>query len=147
MKKGLRIFLIAMMMISVSSVVYAEREEYKELNKKLALLYKNGNIIGAIDVAKEAVEVAKETFGANHIYVSASLNNLAMLYFKNGDYEEAKLNYEKSLSMTEELVGKTHPKIVKLLEDIKKCCEKLGEKEEIRSIDKRLETLHRMTSG
>ena len=147
MKKLLTPILIMMLITSFSTVVHADRAEYKKLNQRIALLYKNGKFLQAIEMAKKVIKVAEETFGADNAYVISSLNNLALIYFQSEQYENAKLTYEKALTKTENLVGKTHPNNIKILENIKKCCKKLGKTTEIAEIDSRLETLRRSTSG
>jgi len=147
MKKLLTLILIMMLITSFSTVVHADRAEYKKLNQRIALLYKNGKFLQAIQMAKKVIKVAEETFGADHSYVISSHNNLALIYFQNEQYENAKLTYEKSLSKTENLVGKTHPNIIKVLENIKKCCKKLGKTTEIDDINNRIENLRRSTAG
>ena len=147
MKRLLTILLIMMLISSISTVSYADRAEYKKLNQRIALLYKRGKFVEAIEFAKKVIKVAEETFGTDNAYVISSLNNLALIYFQDGQYENAKLTYEKALIKSENLVGKTHPNIIKILEDIKKCCEKMGNDAEVEEINNRLEDLRRAVSG
>ncbi|MBN2418008.1 MAG: tetratricopeptide repeat protein, partial [Deltaproteobacteria bacterium] len=104
MKRLLRIMITTTLIISFSTVVHAQMGEYKKLNQRIAILYKNGKFVEAIDVAKEVIKVAEETFGADHAYVISSLNNLALIYFQDEQYDNAKQTYEKSLLKTENLV-------------------------------------------
>jgi tetratricopeptide (TPR) repeat protein len=147
MKKLLKILLSIILISSFTTFAYADRAEYQKLNQRIAILYKSARFTEAIEVGKEVIKVAEETYGADHAFVISSINNLALIYFQNGDYKNAKLTYESALSKTEGLVGTNHPNLIKILEDIQKCCKKLGETAEIDDINKRLETLRRSTSG
>lgn len=147
MKRFIKTMLTLLIIASFSTVVYADRAEYRKLNQRIALLYKSGKFVEAILVAKDLVKVAEETFGVDNAYVISSLNNLALIYFQDEQYANAKSTYEQALLKTENLVGKNHPNIIKILEDIKKCCEKLGNVAEVENINIRLETLRRSTSG
>ena len=147
MKRLLKIILTMVLITSFSTIVHADRAEFKKLNRRVALLYKNGKFLEAIEMQKEVIKVAEETFGDNNAYVISSLNNLALIYFQDEQYENAKLTYEQSLVKTENSVGKTNTNIIKILEDIKKCCEKMGNSSEVEELDNRLEILRRSVSG
>ena len=63
----------------------------------------------------------------DHPDTASSLNNLALLYNNQGDYERAKPLFERALAILEKTFGSNHPnkKIVRknlatLLEDMKK---------------------------
>jgi hypothetical protein len=55
MKIFLKMILIVMLLSLFSTFVYADRGEYKKLNQRIALLYKNGKFLEAIEVAKRWV--------------------------------------------------------------------------------------------
>ena len=147
MKSITRILLMAVLITFVSTAAFAQRAEYKKLNQRMALLYKNGRNTEAIDVAKEIIALADKEFGKEHAYYAASLSNIAMLYFKEGDFKTAKAKYMEVLSLKESSLGKDNPQLVKVLKDIKKCCDELGESDESQKIKTRLEAIQRSTSG
>lgn len=141
MKTFLKILLVFILAVSFSLPAEAQQEKYNNLNKKLATLYRNGRTLEAIAVAKEALKVAEATFGENHPYVSASLNNLALLYIAEGQYEKAELLYERSLEIAEEHLGKDNPQLANILENMVKCNEKLGKTEKAEMLEARLDRI------
>lgn len=42
--------------------------------------------------------------------VARSLNNLALLYFSQGKYNEAEVSFKKALKILEDILGKNHSK-------------------------------------
>ena len=141
MKTLLKFLLIVFLATSFSLAANAQQDQYNKLNKKLATLYKNGRTEDAIVVAKEALQVAENTFGSNHPYVSASLNNLALLYIAEGQYEKAEALYERSLKIAEEHLGKDDPKLAGILENMVRCNEKLGKIDKAEMLEARLDQL------
>jgi tetratricopeptide (TPR) repeat protein len=138
MKTLFKISLIMILVTSFGVVSTAQEELYNKLNVKLATLYKQGKTAEAIKVAEEAVQVAIKTFGEEHPYVSASLNNLALLYINEGRYEKAEELYEKSLRIAETLLGKDHPQLAGILENMVKCSEVLGQTDKAEMLQARL---------
>ena len=138
MKTLLKILLIVILAASFTLPANAQKDLYNKLNKKLATLYQDDRTEEAIEVAKEALEVAKKTFGEKHPYVSASLNNIALLYISEGKYEKAEVLYEKSLKIAEAHLGKDNPKLASILENMVECNEILGKTEKVEVLEARL---------
>ena len=141
MKTLLKILLIVILATSFTLAANAQQELYNNLNKKLATLYRNGRTLDAIEVAKEALQVAEKTFGEKHPYVSASLNNIALLYISEGQYEKAEVLYERSLKIVEDHLGKDDPKLAGILQNMVKCNEKLGKIEKAEMLEARLDRI------
>jgi tetratricopeptide (TPR) repeat protein len=141
MKILLKILIITILAASYIPAAYAQQDLYKKLNNKLATLYKAGRTEDAIEVAKEALQVAEKTFGENHPYVSASLNNLALLYIADRRYEKAEELYERSLQIAEEYLGKDNPQLVSILENMVKCNEKMGKTDKAEMLEARLDKI------
>ncbi len=141
MKALLKIVLIVILVASFGLVSTAQEELYNKLNSRLATLYKQGKTEDAIIAADEALQVAIKTFGEKHPYVSASLNNLALLYVSEGRYEKAEALYERSLMIAEELLGKDHPQLAGILENMVKCNEVLGLTDKAEKLQARLESI------
>ena len=137
----LKILLIAIMATSFTLTTSAQEDLYKKLNKKLESLYKGGRTEEAIEVAKEALKVAEETYGKKHPYVSVSLNNIALLYITDEQYEKAEEFYDRSLKLAEELLGTDNPQLAGMLKNMVKCSEKLGKTEKAERLEARLENL------
>ena len=141
MKTFLKILFMVILATSFTLTADAQQEKYNKLNKKLATLYKSGRNLEAIEVAKQALQVAEETFGKKHPYVSASLNNLALLYIAEGQYEKAEGLYERSLKIAEEHLGKDNPQLVNILQNMVKCNEKLGKIDKAERLEARLDRI------
>ena len=58
---------------------------------------------------KEALETSEKNFKEDHNYVSASINNLAIVYQEQGKYKDAELLFERSLKINESLLAENHP--------------------------------------
>lgn len=141
MKALLKVSLIVVLVTSFSLVAVAQEELYNKLNSRLATLYKQGKTEDAIIVAEEALQVAIKTYGEEHPYVSASLNNMALLYVNEGKYEKAEALYERSLQIAESLLGKDHPQLAGILENMVKCNEVLGQTDKAEKLQARLENI------
>jgi tetratricopeptide (TPR) repeat protein len=66
-------------------------------------LVSSGRPADAVPVGKEALDVAKKTFGTEHANYGLSLNNLAWAYSLSGSYSEAEQLFKKSISNLEKL--------------------------------------------
>ncbi|MFC1493715.1 tetratricopeptide repeat-containing protein [Thermodesulfobacteriota bacterium] len=141
-----RILLIALLLITFPAVAYSQKASYDQLNQQLATLYKKGQIDDAIKIAEKALKVAEDTFGEKHPYVSASLNNIALLYMAQREYEKAESYYEKSLKIAEELLGENHLRLIDTLEKIAQCYEELGKYDKADSVKDRIENIEDMNS-
>ena len=73
--------------------------EWDTLNQEVLRLYRAGQYERAIIVAQEALKVAEDNVGPNHIDVATSLNNLALLYDTQG-HAKAEPLYKRALSIT-----------------------------------------------
>ena len=49
--------------------------------------------------------------GPDHPSVATSLNNLALLYYTQGDYAKAEPLYKRALSIREKALGPDHPSV------------------------------------
>ncbi len=54
--------------------------EWQALNKECLDLYQKGNYERAVEVGKQALQIAEKNVGPDHPDVATSLNNLAVLY-------------------------------------------------------------------
>ena len=141
-----RILLIALLLITFPAVTYSQKATYDQLNKQLAALYKKGQVDDAIKIAEKALQVAEETFGEKHPYVSASLNNIALLYLSQREYDKAESYYERSLKIAEELLGENHPRLIDILEKMAQCCEAMGKYDKVDVIEDRIGDIEDMNS-
>ena len=114
---------------SIGSVfTYNQEELWEHLVTKTSRLHKRGQYLKAVDVAKDALKVAEETFGSEHPNMTFSLSNLAILYYEQGKYVEAELLYKRALAISEKALGKDHPEVATVLENMAFLYEKFGRK-------------------
>ena len=103
------------------SLVAEDIEEWKPYvpdENLIGLLTGLGRIlerIGSYDRAesffKDCLRVTKDRFGAAHLDVATSYNNLAELYRAQGRYKEAESLYHKDLAISLKLLGEEHEDI------------------------------------
>ena len=67
---------------------------------------------------QEALAMRKQLLGNEHPDVALSLNNLALLYFKQGRYNEVEPLYQKALAMRRQLLGNEHPDVALSLNNL-----------------------------
>ncbi len=66
--------------------------------------------------------------------VATSLNNLAGFYYAQGKYAKAEPLYKRSLAITEKALGKDHPNVADVLENMAKLYKKIGKKDQPRNL-------------
>lgn len=74
---------------STAAPACAQGQEWEKLNAEVVSLTEQGHYERGVVVAKKALEIAEKAVGPNHRSVATSLNNLAALYVKQGQYAQA----------------------------------------------------------
>lgn len=141
MKTFIKLLVATLVLALFSTSAFGQQKLYNSLNKRMAILYKNGKTMEAIDTAKEVVKVAEQTFGKNHVYYCASLENLALLYVAEGNNKKAAALYEESFSLRESILGKNHPRLKDVLEKLEKCYESMRANDKIETVKSRIASL------
>lgn len=141
MKQFIRITLTFLILAFFSTTVFGQQQLYNSLNQRMAILYKNGKIIEAIATAIEVTKVAEKTFGKNHAYYSAALENLALLYVEQGSNEKAAELYEESYQVRQGLPGSNDSRLKSILEKLEKCYMAMEATDKIDSVKARMESL------
>ena len=62
--------------------------------------------------------MSEKAFGAEHLDVAKSQNNLALLYQDQGRFEEAETFYKLSVETNEKILGTDHPEVAKGLNNL-----------------------------
>ena len=141
MKSLTKVLLALMVLTFFSGSAFGQQALYKSLNKRMAILYKSGKTKQAIATAEEAMKVAEETFGKNHAYYYATLENLALLHVAEGNNKEAASLYEESFSVREGLLGKNNPKLKDVLEKLENCYKVLRADDKLQATQARIASL------
>ncbi|NES84881.1 MAG: tetratricopeptide repeat protein, partial [Moorea sp. SIO2B7] len=66
----------------------------------------------------QALALSKKLLGENHPHVATSLNNLALLYERQGKYGEAEPLYRQALALSKKLLGEDHPDVATSLNNL-----------------------------
>lgn len=141
MKLFTKITLATLILVFFSSTAFGQKQLYNSLNKRMAILYKNGKIMEAVATAQEAVKVAESTFGKNHAFYTAALENLALLYVQEGSNEKAAELYEESFQVRKGLLGENDSRLKSVLEKLEKCYQVMNERDKINSVKARMASL------
>lgn len=91
------------------------------------LCYRNNNYDLALEYDFKALQLRKEILGENHTDVSASYNNIGIVYDSNGEYDKALEYYFKALQTDKEIFGDKHPYVAASFDNIGIVYEKKGE--------------------
>ena len=68
--------------------------------------------------ALEATDHGVKVFGPEHPYMATPLNNLAILYHKQGKYDKAEPLYQRALAIKEMVLGPDHPDVATMLNNL-----------------------------
>lgn len=98
------LLIITSVFLFVTSV-YAQEEAWKKLRAKSDALCMKGKFSKALEIAKEELKVAEETFGTNDIKVASTLNHLAEIYRVEEKYAEAEPLYKQALAIYKKASG------------------------------------------
>ena len=91
-----RTILLVAICLPFITTIFAQETLWNELDAKATKLYQQGKYSDALKVTKEALEVAKRTFGSDHPDVATVLENLSELYKNIGKEDEAKRLEERA---------------------------------------------------
>ncbi|NET05011.1 MAG: tetratricopeptide repeat protein [Merismopedia sp. SIO2A8] len=67
---------------------------------------------------QQAIAISKRSLGDNYPEMARNLDNLGMLYTKQGRFEEAKSLHEKALEIFEQKLGANHPWAIRCRENL-----------------------------
>lgn len=91
----------ALAILLIGGQALAQADRWNELTAQVTQLYASGKASDAVPLAKEAAEVARKTFGAEHPNYGLSLNNLALAHAALGQYSDADSEFKKSIAVLE----------------------------------------------
>jgi tetratricopeptide (TPR) repeat protein len=121
--------------------VQAQENLLRDLFTQTFKHYDQGRFSEAIETAETALEVAEETFGAEHPNVGISLNNLAYLLGLQGQWTVSRLFYARALTILEKALGRNHERVGIVLRNMADCCRKLGKYREAERLEARAERI------
>jgi tetratricopeptide (TPR) repeat protein len=83
----------------------------------------------------------EKALGPDHPHVATSLNNLAGLYYAQGQYAQAELLYQRALAILEKALGAEHPHIAIALENYAELLRKLKRSTEAAPLEARAKAI------
>lgn len=137
MRRSAHIFLVAVSVLSCTVSTFAQEKSWKELTTDFSMLYQQGRYSEAARLAEEALTVAKETFGPNHLIVATSQNNLAELYRAQGKYSEAEPLFTRALAILEKTLEPEHPHVATVCENMAELYREIGKEDEAERLEER----------
>jgi tetratricopeptide (TPR) repeat protein len=60
---------------------------------------------------RRSLAINEKSFGPDHPKVAIALNNLAVLYFRQGKYSEVEPLFKRALAINEKKLGPDHPEV------------------------------------
>jgi tetratricopeptide (TPR) repeat protein len=75
------------------------------------IAHRTGDLQGALEHYTKAAESHRAVHGPDSILVGKSLNNVALAYFKLGQYDEAIAQHQASLAIKRKVLGPKHPDV------------------------------------
>ncbi len=82
-----------------------------------------------------------KALGPEHSSVAASLNNLAGLYYRQGNYAEAEPLLQRTLAIVEKALGPEHPHVATSLENYAAMLRKTGRGDEAAKMEARAKAI------
>src|SRR5260370_9129967 len=93
----------------VNAQALAEDDSPAELNRRIDELYQQGKFKEAIPLAEKLVALTKQARGEDDAETAATINLLARLYERTGDYAKAEPLYKQALEIRQKVLGREHP--------------------------------------
>ncbi len=75
---------------------------------------------------RESLAIWEKVLGPDHLDTAASLNNLALLYYDQNNYEEAAILMQRALSIWDAKLGANHPYALQALKNLVVIKQRLG---------------------
>ena len=107
--------------------------KWEILMEKAATFREQGQYKKAVKVAKKALKVAEKTFRPEPV----ALDGLAVLYAAQGRYVKAEALFKRALAIWEKALGKDHPDVATVLENMAELYEEVGKEDEAKRLAER----------
>jgi len=93
---------------------------------------------------ESAVAIDEKVYGRNHPELARDLNNLAGLLESQGEYDEARKAYERSLAIRKRAFGETHSDVAQSLHDLAVLLWRMGRFNEAIPLEERAIVIRRL---
>jgi tetratricopeptide (TPR) repeat protein len=106
------------LLIQTCSVVLAQYNDPTEIIQRVKKLADERKYQEAIPIQAKLVEDTQRILGLDHPGFAATINNLAFLYFKAGEYAKAEPLYQQALLIRQKTQGPDHPDTIASLNNL-----------------------------
>ena len=137
--------IVLILITALSPPVQSTDLDIDIVDQKVKELDLRSNFERAVRAAKQAIEVAEANVGPDHPYVAISLNNLALLYSKEGEYAKAEPLYKRSAAIWEKALGPDHPFVANCLSKLSGVYHAMGKEEKASEVDQEIERIKALT--
>lgn len=127
--RALLTVLVFLWTVTSGAPAHGQNPSLKELNERAVRLYELGSYNEAAELAEEALRTAERDLGRNDPHLTTFLNNLAVIYYAQEKYAEAKLLYERALGIERKNFSSDKTQLISLMKSVEKCRQKLTDKE------------------
>jgi CHAT domain-containing protein/tetratricopeptide (TPR) repeat protein len=93
-------------------------EEADRLMQEAKEFYGQGKYEDAIRLIERSLAIREAALGAEHPDVASTLNNLAGLHLRRGDYARSESLFRRALSISEKAQGPEHPSVTSILDNL-----------------------------
>jgi tetratricopeptide (TPR) repeat protein len=94
-----------------------------------------------------AIQLYEKTMGAEHLDTAQALNNLALLYNRQGKYHQAEVLYQRTLKIRERALGADHSKVAQTLNNLALLYKDQGKYYQAEALYQRVLTIDEHTVG
>ena len=112
--------IVSLLLLALTCILplAAQEARWKEVAAQVIQLCYEGKFAEATPLAQESLRIAEATYGPEHLNVARSLNNLAVVYYKQGRYAEAEPLLKRALALHQKVQGPDHPDVATALCDL-----------------------------
>ena len=128
--------ILALLVVLSQPSVFAQETSWDRYMDAAGAAYEQGDYDEAEKQLLRALKEA-ENFGEQDPRLAASLNNLALLYYAQGQYAEAEPFYQRSLAIWEKALGPEHPDVATILENYADLLRELDRNREAEELEER----------
>ncbi len=93
---------------------------------------------------KRSLAIKEKALGPDHPDVATSLNNLALLYYTQGQYAQAEPIFKRSLAIWEKALGLDHSNVAMSLENLAALYRKTDREKVAEALEKRAAVIRSM---
>ena len=117
-----QIFLIATAVLVLTflpaSLAHTQSRKADELNRRVIELYRAGRYAEAIPLVQQALAIYEKALGPDHPDVATAVNNLALLYDKQGRTPRPSRSTSGRWRSDEKALGPDHPDVATVLNNL-----------------------------